>query len=205
LNSSAESYFDNQLSNKKGRILYTSTVEKTFSSEILGDISFTVEKTNFNSDAFQSVANDAIEEQWKYNYLSNGSMPYSYCYGSRNSCYGYGCSQIKVRSGNSDILVTIKNSYGTVVRHGYIRSGRSMTFEVSDGSYSVYFYSGKGWNPKKFMTYTDCGKLVGGFVTNESFTKDNYVSLYNQIMTYELISQRGGNFNAKSSSKSEAF
>ncbi|MFN6390014.1 MAG: hypothetical protein ACK4YG_06065, partial [Bacteroidota bacterium] len=67
------------------------------------------------------------------------------------------------------------------------------------------FYSGTGWNPNKQMPSSSCSYLKGGFVSNEDVTKDNYINLYSQIMTYELILQQQGNFSTKPSSKNEAF
>lgn len=206
LKSGVISYFNSQLSNSKSQILTTVTEAKSFNSPTLGLITYNVTKKNFNKQAFQNVAADAFEEQWKYNSLSTGSTPYSNCYGSSNYCNDYGCSQIKVITGGSgDVLVTIKNSNGKVVRHGYIKGGYSYTFNVPNGNYQVFFYSGTGWNPKKEMPSSSCSYLKGGFVSNESVTKDNYINLYSQIMTYELILQQQGNFSTKPSSKNEAF
>lgn len=206
LKSGVISYFNSQLSNSKSQILTTVTEAKSFNSPILGLITYNVTKRNFNKQVFQNVADDAFEEQWKYNSLSTGSTPYSYCYGSSNYCNDYSCSQIKVITGGSgDVLVTIKNYNGKVVRHGYIKGGYSYTFNVPNGNYQVFFYSGTGWNPNKEMPSSSCSYLKGGFVSNESVTKDNYINLYSQIMTYELILQQQGNFSTKPSSKNEAF
>ena len=206
LKSGVINYFDTRLSNNKSQILLTETESKTFNSPALGIITYSITKTSFNKQAFQNVADDAFEEQWKYNSLSTGSMPYSSCYGSSNYCSDWSCSKIKVITGGSgDVLVSIKNSYGKVVRHAYIKGGNSFTFNVPDGSYQVFFYSGTGWNPNKQMPSSSCSYLKGGFVSNESVTKDNYINLYSQIMTYELILQQQGNFSTKPSSKNEAF
>lgn len=206
LKSGVLNYFNSQLSNSKSQILTTVTEAKSFNSPTLGLITYNVTKKNFNKQAFQNVADDAFEEQWKYNSLSTGSMPYSSCYGSSNYCSDWSCSKIKVITGGSgDVLVSIKNSYGKVVRHAYIKGGNSFTFNVPDGSYQVFFYSGTGWNPNKQMPSSSCSYLKGGFVSNESVTKDNYINLYSQIMTYELILQQQGNFSTKPSSKNEAF
>jgi hypothetical protein len=206
LKSGVINYFDTRLSNNKYQILLTETESKTFNSPLLGLISYNVTKTRFNRQAFQSVADDAFEEQWKSNSLSTGSMPYASCYGSSNYCSDWSCSKIKVITGGSgDVLVSIKNSNSKVVRHAYIKGGNSYTFNVPDGSYQVFFYSGTGWNPNKQMPSSSCRYLKGGFVSNESVTKDNYINLYSQIMTYELILQQQGNFSTKPSSKNEAF
>jgi flagellar basal body-associated protein FliL len=207
LNSNAISYFENKLSSAKATLLKNSKETRTYNSNYLGVISYEVNLTIFDNEKFQNMAEDAFEEQWKYNFLRTGATPYSNCYGSSNYCSGWNCSQIKVKtsSGGGDVLVTIKNNYGKVVRHAYIKAGNSFTFDVTDGRYQVFFYSGKGWNPNKKMTSSTCNYLRGGFVSNEDVTKDNYISLYGQIMTYELIMQVNGNFNTKPSSKSEAF
>lgn len=205
LNYSAASYFNNRMSSERSSIIQTESKTRTYSSNILGSFDYTIEKISIDKNKFQSIADNALEEQWKTNSLGNGSMPYAYCYGSSNYCNDYGCSQIQVKSGSSDVLVTIKTMTGRIYRHAYIKAGRSFTFNVADGSYQVFFYSGKGWNPYKYMKQANCGDLKGGFVSYESVTKDSYLSLYSQIMTYELIAQQGGNFSAEQSSKNEAF
>jgi len=68
-----------------------------------------------------------------------------------------------------------------------------------------FFYSGKGWNPHKFIKKTTCGKLNGGFVSGENVTKDDRIYISNQILTYELILQENGNLQTKPSSTQEAF
>lgn len=205
LNTSAATYFSTRIASERNSIVQTESKTKTYSSANLGTIDYTIDKISIDKSRFQSIADNALEEQWRTNSLNNGSMPYAYCYGSSNYCNDYGCSQIQVRSGGSDVLVTIKTMTGRVYRHAYILAGRSFTFNVADGSYQVFFYSGKGWNPYKYIKQANCGELRGGFVSNESVTKDSYLTLYNQIMTYELISQQGGNFSAEQSSKNEAF
>ena len=204
LRSGVIDYFDGKLSDRKSQILTTETETKQFNSLTLGLITYSVSKTSFNKQAFQNVADDAFEEQWKSNSLSTGAMPYSYCYGASNYC-DYGCSKISVRTGGSDVLVTIKNISGEVVRHAFINGGYTFSFNVPNGQYQVFFYSGIGWNPNKNMKSTSCGTLHGGFVSGENVTKDNYISLYSQQMTYELILQQNGNLSTKPSSKDEAF
>lgn len=206
LKSSVANFFNDKLSYNKSQILTKETERKVFNSTTLGMIAYNITKSKFNKQAFQNVAEDAFEEQWKYNSLRTGSMPYSSCYGSSNYCSDWGCSEIKVITGGSgDVLVSIKNSKGKVVRHAYIKGGNSFTFNVPDGSYQVFFYSGTGWNPNKQMPSSTCNSLKGGFVSNEDVTKDNYINLDSQIMSYELILQQQGNFRTKPSSKNEAF
>jgi hypothetical protein len=204
LRSGIMDYFDGKLSESKSQILTTETVTKQFNSPSLGLITYSISKTSFDKQAFQNVANDAFEEQWKSNSLSTGAMPYSNCYGASNYCDN-SCSKISVRTGGADVLVTIKNIHGDVVRHAYINGGYTFSFNVPNGEYQVFFYSGTGWNPNKLMKSNSCGTLSGGFVSGEDVTKDDYISLYSQQMTYELILQQNGNLSTKQSSKDEAF
>jgi hypothetical protein len=206
LNSSVLNYFDESLSNHKSQIFSTQSEERSFNSSILGKITYNISRSSFDKEALQSLADDAFEEQWKYNSLSTGAMPYSYCFGAHNNCNSFSCSKITVRTGGgADVLVTIKDINGDVVRHSYIKGGRSFSFNVPDGEYQVFFYSGSGWNPNKFVKTTTCGTLRGGFVAGEEVTKDDYITLYSQQVTYELILQQNGNLSTQPSSKNEAF
>jgi len=205
LRSSTMDLFDDKLSNKKSQILKTEIESKEYNSPTLGLITYNVNKTNFDKQAFQNIADQVFEEQWKSNSLRTGEMPYSNCYGASNYCGSFYCSEIRVKTGGADVLVTIKDRNRNVVRHGYINTGHTYTFHLSDGEYQVFFYSGSGWNPNKFMKSTYCGDLYGGFVSGENVTKDKYISIHSQIMTYELILQRDGNLSTKPSSKDEAF
>lgn len=135
------------------------------------------------------------------NSLRTGSTPYSKYYGGNSSCSDYGCSQIKVRTSNSDVLVTIKKN-DRVVRHAFIQAGDSYTFSFPNGTYQAFFYYGKGWNPEKEMKG---GEIKGGFITNEDFGKDEPQSLYNNVLEYELILQQNGNFSTRPSNPEEAF
>jgi hypothetical protein len=146
--------------------------------------------------------NEVYTEQYKDFSLQTGAMPYGYCFGTSNS----GQSGVKVNAGGSDVLVTIKNMNDEVIRHAYIEARNSFRLNLPNGSYNVYFYYGNGWNPKRFMKDTDCGRLVGGFLSNESVSKDpNVLQLYSQIMVYTLTQQANGNFSTSGSSKGEAF
>lgn len=153
----------------------------------------------------QEEKEKAIYDLYINNSLPNGSTPYSYLYGPNKACSTYGCSEVRVKTPmNSDVLVTIKNGE-KVVRHAYMKSGSSFTFELPNGTYQPFFYYGKGWNPEKIMKETAMGILRGGFVSEEHFGKDNPQSLSNEILEYELILQQNGNFSTKPSSVDEAF
>ena len=142
-------------------------------------------------------------ERDKYinNQLPTGAPPYSKYYGGNSRCNSYGCSQIKVKTSNSDVIVTIKKN-GKVYRHAYIKAGDQYTFSFPDGTYQAFFYYGKGWNPNKEMKG---GQLKGGFIENEEFGKDDPQILQNSTLTYELILQANGNFQTRSSDSYEAL
>jgi hypothetical protein len=142
-----------------------------------------------------------IYDKYISNSLQTGSTPYSKYYGGNSSCSDYGCSQIKVRTSNSDVLVTIKKS-DKVVRHAFIQAGDSYTFSFPNGTYQAFFYYGKGWSPIKGMKN---GEMNGGFISNEEFGKDEPQSLYNNILEYELILQQNGNFSTRPSNSEEAL
>jgi len=147
----------------------------------------------------------ALYEKYINNSLKTGTTTYSYCYGSNPSCTDWGCSQISVKTPyNSDVLVTIKDG-DKVVRHAFIKSGESFTFELPNGTYQPFFYYGNGWNPDKFMKESSCGTIKGGFISNEDFGKDTPQSLSNNILEYELILQKNGNFSTRPSDVNEAF
>lgn len=146
-----------------------------------------------------------IYNRYANNSLGTGTLPYAYCFGSNKSCSEWGCSEIKVRaSNNSDVLVTIKKGE-KVVRHAYLKTGASFTFELPNGTYQPFFYYGKGWNPEKVLKETDCGPLKGGFIENEVFGKDSPQELLNNVLEYQLVLQQNGNFSTQSSSAQEAF
>lgn len=203
--SETREFFHREMDSAKTNILKTESIEYTYSSASLGIIKYVIEETSYDDVLFQRVFDNVLREQWRNNRLPHGAMPYANCFGRANSCSGWGCSQIDVKSGGSDVVVLIKNAQGNTVRHGYIRAGRTLSFHVPNGRYQVYFNYGKGWNPDKAIEGAVCRNLRGGFVENVQYTKDSYESLYNQILTYTLISQAGGNFRERSSSESEFF
>lgn len=49
------------------------------------------------------------------------------------------------------------------------------------------------------------GEMKGGFIADESFSKDFPQTLVNQILEYELVLQQHGNFSTKPSDQNEAL
>ena len=146
-----------------------------------------------------------IYERYINNSLRTGATPWARWYGTNSSCSGRGCSQIIVRTPrDSDVVVTIKRN-DNVVRHAYIRANSSYTFEVPNGTYQTFFYYGKGWNPNKQMRRADGTTILGGFISNEVFGKDDPENLNNGILTYTLVLQQHGNFSQRPSNSMEAL
>lgn len=153
---------------------------------------------NTGNSPYQETQTSIENNPYYNNSLSTGTSPYT--------SYGLSAadeSQISVSTyydSNCDVVVIIKSG-GNIARNAYIRAGGSHTFYLPNGTYQVFFYGGKGWNPNKSMP----NGLKGGFVANESYSKDSPVSLEYQGLTYELIPQPNGNFSTKQSSASEIF
>ncbi len=55
------------------------------------------------------------------------------------------------------------------------------------------------------MNSNECYSIYGGFLDNEFVSKDNPITLQNQIMEYTLTRVSNGNFAPKSSSINEAL
>lgn len=135
------------------------------------------------------------------NSLKTGATPYAKYYGGNKKCSKDGCSEIKVTTSSSDVLVTIKKN-DKVVRHAYIKAGDSFTFSFPNGTYQTFFYYGSGWDPEKKMKG---GAINGGFISNESFGKDEPKTLLNNVLLYSLIMQTNGNFTTRPSDSNEAL
>ena len=199
---------DNKLKNKP--VLSENKVSFTFSSgKNLGSITYSFVNKKFNEERLEKISDDVFNNFYKTNSLRTGSTPYSYCYGKNPYCsppYGYSeCSYIDVRaSSSSDVIVIIKKN-NIVYSHAYIKAGGYHKFKLGNGRFQTFFYYGNGWNPNKFMKNASCGKIRGGFVSDESLDKSDVISLRNGSMSYTLYSVTNGNFKPKSSNKNEAF
>jgi hypothetical protein len=146
-----------------------------------------------------------ILRQYGANRLSHGELPWRSCFGHNSECEEQGCSEIVVRaSASNDVLVVIKKR-GRVSKHAYIRAGHSYTFEMRNGLYQPFFYYGSGWHPDKQMDSKLCAKLRGGFLKNEVWSKDEPLTLWNQIMTYTLEEVAFGNFETIDSNQDESL
>ena len=133
------------------------------------------------------------------------SQPYSSWFGYNKHFDEYTPhSEITVKAPySSDVVVIVRknNQYGAVAGHRYIKKGSSGTIHLGNGTYQVFFYYGTYWSFQ-----VDMGNgIKGGFTKGVSYSKDNPVQLYNNVLTYELVLQHNGNFNTKPSNKNEVF
>lgn len=159
-----------------------------------------------NSSASDDSKSKEVEDdsKWLSNSLNTGDKPYSGCYNSESTVLPLN-SQISVIAPNDcDVLVVLKKD-DLVCRHAYIGKGSSYTFTIPDGTYQPFFYYGNGWNPNKKMSSTVCENLTGGFVSDESFSKDSPQFLSGQTLQYTLVLQENGNFSALEAEQEEAF
>lgn len=138
-----------------------------------------------------------IDEQYLSNSLNTGATPY------KNKRLKGQTSKVKVTTSSGtdcDIVVIIKHN-DEIVRNAYIKAGDSYTLAIPNGTFQVFFYGGRGWNPNKEMP----NGYTGGFVADESFSKDDPIRINNQILEYELRLQRNGNFTTRPSNRGEIF
>ena len=208
MNSSLTINLDTKLKNKP--VITQNKVDFTFSGgETLGSINYSFTKKKFNAERLEKFSNDVFNDFYKTNSLITGSTPYRYCYGINPYCSppsGYKeCSYIDIKaSATSDVIVIIKKN-NIVYSHAYIKAGGYHKFKLGNGRFQTFFYYGNGWNPNKFMKNANCGKIIGGFVNDETIDKSDVISLTNGSMSYTLYSVTDGNFKPKLSNKNEAF
>jgi hypothetical protein len=186
---------DNDPDQRRYENSYSSSSTSTKSKE---DAAYVGNSLSTGNSPYQSQQTAIENDPYYNNSLKTGAAPYA------NSALGSSYdSEIKVSTSansNSDVVVIVKHN-GEMVRNAYIKAGGSHTFQLPNGRYQVFFYAGKGWNPNKEMP--NGGK--GGFVANESYSKDSPVTLDNHILTYELIPQQNGNFSTLQSNANEVF
>ena len=195
----------------KNQLISNETINKNYngSSNGIGVVNYSFQKKTYDSSLLIGNVKKVYNEYYKTNYLKTGSMPYDYCYGINPYCFppkGYEeCSFIDIKaSANSDLVVIIKKN-NRVYSHAYVKAGGYYKFKLGNGSFQTFFYYGKGWNPKKYIKTSNCGRILGGFVSNESLDKSKVIDLYNSSVTYTLYEVNNGNFTPKKSNKNEAF
>lgn len=138
-------------------------------------------------------------EKYGKNSLENGARPYEAYFGKPMKYRKDSNSDIVVKAPISFDVVTVlrkNDEQGDVVAHAYIKADSVYTFTVDNGKYQAFFYIGRGWHPEKQMS----DSLVGGFLQFETFSKDDPVSVMDEVFTYKLSMKQ-----KKSSSRWEIF
>jgi len=161
--------------------------------------------------AYKKEAKEAIQLIDDFDYysdysLSNGSLPYRSVYGA-NYAENYGLSKVTVTApAERDVVVTARHlSSDRVKGHIYVRANRTASFYIPEGRYTISFYYGNGWYPKKKMVGKH-GTVYGGFLTNESVGKDEDVYYpANRGYSYTLQITYNGNFSTEPSNTYEMF
>ena len=163
------------------------------------------DQENYSSEepAPDPVEESSIEEIWEEKYrgnqLANGAQPYSALYGKNKQSGPAGI--IVTAPSEEDALVMVKNNNDRVVRHAYIRKGRTYTFHIPAGTYQVYFICGNDWCPEKEAPN---GQL--GYFLYSSVSKDSKIYIgEDQALTYKLQLMEHGNFTPQGASTDEAF
>ena len=113
----------------------------TTATSTKSDRSFIDNSLSTGNSPYQKETSSVENDPYYNNSLSSGAAPYT----NTGSTSGND-SQIRVTtsgSSNCDVVVIIKNG-GRIVKNAYIKAGDSYTFNVSNGTYQVFFYGGKG-------------------------------------------------------------
>jgi hypothetical protein len=132
------------------------------------------------------------------NQLSTGSKPYSSQLGEARTGENY--LKFKTSRGRDYVVIVKRTSDNKYFNHVYIRGGNTATIYLPDGTFTVYFYSGIGWNPNKIK-----GNLYGGFVSSESLQKDGSIDLRSSYCEYTLYPVENGNLSLKRANDYDVF
>lgn len=178
---------------------YPQPADEGSPSSSVTDVQGEAHVMNEPQESSENVTDELQEPSDNYNRLETGDVPYT-----NHKARGRGESEIRIKTSSgrsqSDVVVIVKQQ-DKIVRNVYIQAGDTYTIAVPNGKYQVFFYSGRGWSTEKPMGT----EQTGGFVEDESFQKDAEVAMENQILEYELILQRNGDFQTKQSNKQEMF
>lgn len=148
-------------------------------------------------EPLQKTQEEIDYDKYINNQLRTGAKPYKKYYKSHT-----GSNYLDFRTSGCDYVIIVKNYRNSrVVNHVYVRAGEVGRLYLPNGTYNIFFYGGKGWNPNKQMAH-----VRGGFVLeNGGIQKDEYVELYNQYGEYTLYPVQNGNLHLETSSEDEAL
>ena len=174
-------------------LLVDTNYSSSYSDELVNN------DTLANNDTVTDYDGDS---QYESHHLTTGTKPYSNAYGK--GLTGENWLDFKTSGSNDYVVIVKKYNSERVINHIYIRGGTSARLYLPNGVYSLYFYSGQGWNPNKTPN-SDKPQIVGGFVKYENILKDEPVSLHDQYGEYTLYPVKNGNLSLESSDENEAF
>ena len=118
------------------------------------------------------------------NQLSTGSKPYKKYYHTRT-----GRNYLDFNTSGNDYVIIVRDcATNDVVNHIYIRANDTGRLYLPNGTYNIYFYGGKGWNPNMKN-----GNVEGGFVSDGQVQKDGPIVLEDSYGEYTLYPVRNGN------------
>jgi len=153
-----------------------------------------------DSSTADAESTEDTNEEYKNNSLKTGSKPYASSFGKAQTGTNYFYFKTSESDDKDFVIIVRRSRDNRYVNHTYIKGGETAQINVPDGTYNVYFYSGKGWNPNKVI-----GERVGGFVDDETLQKDGPVKLFSAYMEYTLFPVFYGNLRLENASKKEAF
>lgn len=154
----------------------------------------TISTKDNSNDVFYIVDNDY--DAYIDNQLMTGSKPFNDYYNSLT-----GDNYLDFKTSGCDYVVIVRDyNSSDVVNHVYIRAEDTGRLYLPNGTYNIYFYGGKGWNPEM-----QNGNVKGGFVSEGHVQKDGPVDLYNQCGVYTLYPVQDGNLQLQKASKDEAL
>lgn len=179
-----------------GPYVKTSTQENPSSYSSDNDSYSTTESNEEYSTESETSQDDIDYNTYIDNQLATGAKPYKNYYPSHT-----GKNYLDFKTSGNDYVIIVRNySTSDVVNHIYVRAGDKGRLYLPNGTYNIYFYGGKGWNPNM-----ENGNVVGGFVSGGDIQKDGPVKLYNQYGEYTLYPVQNGNLQLREATKSEAL
>lgn len=174
---------------------YTQTVSQNDSSDYEDNVNDNLySNTSIEDSTSEMVDNDY--STYIDNQLPTGAKPYKKYYRSRT---GENYLDFKT-SGNDYVIIARDYNTSKVVNHIYVRANDKVRLYLPDGTYNIYFYGGKGWNPNM-----QNGNVIGGFVSGGHIQKDGPVELYGQYGEYTLYPVQDGNLQLEEATQGEAL
>jgi len=156
-----------------------SSISTTNSTEEIGS-KFEEERTTSDYDLAQEEKEPAFDpnEEYRNNSLETGAKPYASYFGRAQTGQNY--IDFKTSGLNDYVVIVKKHSNNKYINHIYIRGGDNARLNIPSGTYDVYFYSGKGWNPNMVI-----GDFNGGFVNGGTTQKDGPIQLSTETITLD--------------------